>query len=143
MERRKFLGILTLGAIGTIVGVVALPDFEKIVKEILTTDTKKLLIEKGAIEKYLVDAKNRNIYKRFGFGKKEFIRGHYFINNSIFTLPYYTKYSRYRSEIVGSFLLSTDFFINKMTVEKEVKYLSFYDPYKRPCNNPFSNVYYT
>lgn len=143
MKRRKFLGIFSLGVIGTAVGMLALPNFDEVVMNIIEHDTRELPIAEGAVEKYLSDAKKRNFHQRFNFGKREFIRGHYLIDNKIFTLPYLTKYSRYRSELVGNFLLSTNFFTEKMNTNKIISYTSFYDPYYRPCSNPFSNVYYS
>jgi len=46
------------------------------------------------------------------------------------------------SELIKSFLLSTDFFMNKMDVSKPLKYTGIYSPYKKPCSNPFSFFYY-
>lgn len=143
MKRRRFLGIFSLGLAGTALGLVALPNFEKIVKKMIEADTKDLSIEKGAIEKYIIDAKKKNVFQRFNLGKREFIRGHYFIDNRIFALPYQAKYSRYRSDLIAGFLLSTDFFANRMNTGKTIHYTSFYDPYFRPCSNPFSNIYYS
>lgn len=40
------------------------------------------------------------------------------------------------------FLASTDFFRNKMDLNKPVKYTGLYHPYKAPCANPFSAIYY-
>lgn len=40
------------------------------------------------------------------------------------------------------FLASTDFFRNKMDLSKPVTYTGLYHPYKAPCSNPFSAIYY-
>ncbi len=45
-------------------------------------------------------------------------------------------------DLVKDYLLSTDFFRNKMNESKIVKYQGLYDPYKTPCANPFSFIYY-
>lgn len=45
-------------------------------------------------------------------------------------------------ELVKDYLLSTDFFRNKMNERKAVKYQGLYNPYKMPCANPFSSIYY-
>lgn len=39
---------------------------------------------------------------------------------------------------VTQFLMSTDFFWNKADESKPVKYLAYYDPYRRICSNPFA-----
>jgi hypothetical protein len=50
--------------------------------------------------------------------------------------------SRVGFSISQQYLLSTDFFRNKMDESKIVKYLGLFDPYLRPCANPFSEIYY-
>jgi hypothetical protein len=40
------------------------------------------------------------------------------------------------------YLFSTDFFRNKMDESKVVKYVAYYNPFKIPCANPFSAMYY-
>ncbi len=46
------------------------------------------------------------------------------------------------SSLVEKYLLSTDFFLNKMDESRTVKYAGYYNPYKSPCTNPFSSLYY-
>lgn len=46
------------------------------------------------------------------------------------------------NQLLTAYLLSTDFFMNKMDESKTVKYVGLYDPYKRPCAHPFSNNFY-
>lgn len=50
--------------------------------------------------------------------------------------------ARLGSTITKEYLLSTDFFRNKMDESKVVKYIGFYDPYHMPCTNPFSATFY-
>ncbi len=45
---------------------------------------------------------------------------------------------RLEDNVVSSYLLSTDFFANSANEQREVSYISFYDPYARPCSNPFN-----
>ena len=40
--------------------------------------------------------------------------------------------------IVIQYLMSTDFFINNADMTQPVKYIGFYDPYRRICFNPFA-----
>ena len=44
-------------------------------------------------------------------------------------------------ELVRSYLLSSDFFINGNDVNKEVKYLGLFNPYKSSMPNPYSYIY--
>lgn len=53
-----------------------------------------------------------------------------------------TEQSTTLSELVKYFLLSTDFFINKMDEQRIVHYLGLYNPYKSPVPNPFSFTLY-
>jgi len=41
-------------------------------------------------------------------------------------------------EVAKLFLLSSDFFWNGSDITREVKYIKFYNPYTRPCANPFA-----
>ncbi len=45
-------------------------------------------------------------------------------------------------DLIKYYLLSTDFFINKMDESKNVKYLGLYSPYKSPVPNPFAYTLY-
>ena len=40
--------------------------------------------------------------------------------------------------MVSSFLLSSDFFQNKMDEKRPIRYVGLYDPYRRPCAHPFT-----
>ena len=64
------------------------------------------------------------------------------MDNGLFTLPYTVNYNAYRNKIVLIFLLSTNFFVNRMDESKPVYFTSVYDPYQIPCSNPFSNLFY-
>ena len=44
--------------------------------------------------------------------------------------------------ITTVYLISTDFFQNKMDESRLVKYQGLYNPHKTPCANPFSSLYY-
>ena len=50
--------------------------------------------------------------------------------------------ARLGSTITQEYLLSTDFFRNKMDESRIVKYIGFYNPYHMPCTNPFSTTFY-
>jgi hypothetical protein len=50
--------------------------------------------------------------------------------------------ARLGSTITQEYLLSTDFFRNKMDETKLVKYIGYYDPHQMPCTNPFNESFY-
>lgn len=52
-------------------------------------------------------------------------------------LPMSHPIRRLENYTVSNFLLATDFFQNGADISREIKYLGFYDPYKRPCANFF------
>lgn len=45
-------------------------------------------------------------------------------------------------DLVSRYLLSTDFFINRMDEGRTVHYLGLHNPHASPCANPFSQTYY-
>ncbi len=49
-----------------------------------------------------------------------------------------SKIRSFEERIVTKFLFSTNFFREGADETKPVKYLSYYDPYKMPCQNPFA-----
>jgi hypothetical protein len=46
------------------------------------------------------------------------------------------------ADLTRKYLLSSDYFMNKMDEHKTVQYLGFYNPYRSPCANPFSSLHY-
>jgi hypothetical protein len=46
------------------------------------------------------------------------------------------------ADLTRKYLLSSDYFLNKMDEDKTVQYLGFYNPYRSPCANPFSSLHY-
>lgn len=143
MRRRKFIGLLGVAGVGSLVaGYVIAPSFENTLEKIIEENIKGLKLEKGAVKAFLADAGKEGILGQYDLSKREFIRGHYLLENGVINLPYKHKYTQMRDDLVGRFLLSTDFFTHKMDTEKQVSYVGLYDPYDRPCSNPFSSVYY-
>lgn len=145
IERRKFIktSIIALAGLGTATGLsyLAIPKYEAILKLILEHDLKSLKIQTDAIDQFIEAALKEDLFGN-SKAKKEMIRIYHFMANTWFPLPYQYKYDQYRADIVGKFLLSTNFFYNKMDESKEIKYLRVYNAYKFPCGNPFSNLFY-
>lgn len=80
----------------------------------------------------------------------DYYRNHYINNNfkaqlklrSYYYLHVKPEKSFMVQELVENYLLSTDFFVNKMDESREVNYISLYTPYLRPCAHPFSAMHY-
>lgn len=144
ISRRKFLWIILLTIIAVIAGTVVFLGFDKVVILMLKKDLAHLKIDEDNFDKFIEEANARDHWERkfFDWQKKQLIRFGFFADSLLPSFPYKYKFLQYRSDIVGDFLLSTDFFVNKMDSNKSVKYIGLYDPYVRPCSNPFSNLYY-
>jgi hypothetical protein len=46
------------------------------------------------------------------------------------------------ADLTRRYLLSSDYFLNKMDENRTVQYLGMYNPYRSPCANPFSSLHY-
>lgn len=145
-NRRKFilnglaaLGVITIGH----QGYKALSPFENTVANLLNEDLWFLKITQKDIDQFASDLEKTNALG-FGLPQKTIIKlyANSYLKNV--PLPYMNRYIVYRNEIVGRFLLSTDFFLNKMDESKPVKYMGkIWSPYTTPCMHPFSSMYYT
>ncbi|MEJ0031891.1 MAG: hypothetical protein WDO15_16620 [Bacteroidota bacterium] len=141
MKRRKFIKI----GIGlSVVALVALlfPSFGQAIKRILRQDTDDLQVNDDAIDQYVEDARKERFLDTFSLTKKVLIIVHTYFGFLGGLIPYRNKYVQYRGQITGHFLLSTDHFRNRMDVTKPVEYTGFYNPYRQPCSNPFSTIFY-
>lgn len=140
MERRRFLQFLGAGSVLAAVGVLGISSFDSSIKNMIQEDTKGMKIKEKDVDEFLSDAKKEMFWQQYDLTKRGFIVAHTWLGLEV--LPYKIKYTQYRSQIVGAFLLSTDYFTNKMDPEREIQYTGFYNPYKRACASPFSNFYY-
>jgi len=142
MTRKRFLWLVLLFVITVCTSLYLLKDFDSVVRSIIKKDTAKLRVNDEIIDQFIAEAVKEKKWDQFNFQKKAFIKFCYFFSNPIFSLPMRGKYIQYRSFIVRNFLLSTDFFIHKMDTDSDIRYIGLHNPYKRPCSNPFSNIYY-
>lgn len=139
ISRRRFMqgGIV---AFILLCVAVLLFDFRTTVRRILKRDTKNLNLPDGTIGQFMTEADQEGYWKQFGLAKRVLIC----LQDGLLIIgihtPYYGKYLRYRNEITGRLLLSTDLFQQKFTSGQPVAYLGFHNPYKVPCANPFSNL---
>lgn len=142
MKRRTFVKIgVVLGALG-LAGAFTIPSFKKTVVKILTKEIAHLKIDQAAIVQFIKDANKEQYWLRFSLSKKIMIVGYTYVGFLKTILPYNNKYTRYRGQITGRFLLSTDFFLNKMDATQPIQYKQFYNPYRQPCYSPFSVNFY-
>lgn len=142
MKRRKFIQIISGFSLVSIGSYAAFPTFEEVAKKIIKKATSELKVNDDQIDKFIKEAHEEHYWHQFSLLKKEFIKAHYLLEDGIVHIPYSSKYRQYKNKIIGQFLLSTDFFLNKMDTHKKITYLSFYNPYKSSCGSPFSNLYY-
>lgn len=143
-NRRKFIkltieGVLALGA--GYIGIKTFSSFKKVIIDILYADLHGMKIREGDIEKFAEHAAANNPWE-FNERKKKLMATYDPIK--WMPLPFKKEYKLYRDEVVRRFLLSTDFFINKMDESKEIKYTGIiWGPYSTPCLNPFSSMFYS
>lgn len=134
MQRRKFL-LLT----GVAVGMVAIPpslyfvspNIKKFAEKLIEKELSYMKLDKQGIQGYINDY----------FGSS----GNDVISNLKWKALYYGRYDSYNSnninDLLKYYLLSTDFFLNKMDTSKTVKYLRMFDPYKSAIANPYSYLF--
>jgi hypothetical protein len=143
MNRRRFIRISIITGIGVIAaGLLRYYDFETVVIKILRKDLQGFNMEEESFKKYVEDARgHRHWQKIFIDRKMKALTIFYFFLPDL-KLPHQSKYLQMKNVLIGDFLLATDFFKNKMDEKRKIKYIGLFDPYQRPCSNPFSNVFY-
>lgn len=141
MKRRAFIKTGISLSVLAIIGLT-IPSFKKTVIKILIKDTDSLGIDRSIIDQFMKEATNEQFWSRFSLTKKIILVVFTYVGLLNKTLPYYNKYVRYRGQITGRFLLSTNFMHTKMKKEGPVQYIQFYNPYKQACSNPFSTNSY-
>lgn len=145
MHRRKFFKFGLLGFAAVAAGRGAYVYFEKfdvLARKIILADTAALNIDKKEYDLFFADIKKAGTWDAVFFSHhKQILKWHYYTDNSFFSLPYKNVYDVNRSKLVGMFLLSTNYFYKKNKETEAIRYIGLHDPYKRPCSNPFSNIY--
>ena len=132
MKRRKFLTIAGVGALVTAVasGKFFTTSFEDAAENIIRRELNFLKLDDAGLKAFIKDLsalKDRNYklilksYGLLGIGSKRSGKVH---------------------QMVSTYLLSTDFFSNKMDESRIIKYVGVFDPYLRPCAHPFTSPEY-
>lgn len=132
MKRRKFL---TLAGIGSAIAAVASLKFFTTSFESSAAGTIKealdfLNLDPEGIDKFVkAYSKNKDPYYKLTM-------------KSYGLLGIGASKSGKVHQMVSTYLLSTDFFTNKMDESGIVRFVGLYDPYARPCSHPFNHVQY-
>lgn len=143
MNRRRFLTLSIFSVLSAIaLSTFAIYDFETVVLKILKQDLSYLKIKESDVERFLKEARDSGYWHRMHFDKKKKAFVIIFFLLPKIGWPYQFKYYQLKAQLVGNFLLSTDFFINKMDEQAEISYVALFDPEIRPCQNPFSHFFY-
>lgn len=143
--RRKFLklaaaGVVLAGAGYSVVKLTA--SFEDTIVAVLKNDLSGLNIKDATIAAFAKIAAQQNPWQ-YGPKEQRLISMYSGIPVSHLPLPYKKQFQTYKHEITTRFLLSSDFFLNKMDETKEITFSGkLWAPYAMPCMNPFSNLFY-
>ena len=130
MKRRRFL---TIAGLGALIGAVA---SDKFMTTTIESSTARLIKEELAflqLDDDGIRAFTRDYAKIKRQEFKVIVKGYTFLGIG-------SSQSGKIHHIVSTYLLSSDFFINKMDEKRVIKYVALYDPYRRPCVHPFSHL---
>lgn len=122
------------------IGALGLGSFNTSVKSMIMRSIRGMDISEETVDQFLADARQEKFFRQYDLSKKGFIVAHTWLMSDY--LPYKLKYTQYCSQIVGTFLLSTNYFSTGTQKGAKIEYTGFYNPYKNPCSSPFSNIYY-
>jgi hypothetical protein len=132
MKRRKFLAIAGIG--GLFASLVSFrfvnTSFEEAAEKLIVKELDFLNLDRSGVRKFVNEyAKSTNSRYRLT------MKGYSFMGLN-------ADQSVKVNQLINAYLLSTDFFTNKMDESRVVKYVELYNPYLRPCANPFTHVHF-
>ena len=141
ISRKRFIYLIIFSSL-SVLGLLPLIiySFKGVIIRILEEDLYGYKVKKKDFITFAEDSKNEHFYNFYSWRSLLLIKAHILIGNSWIKLPFYDKYKYHKAKITSHFLLSTDFFVNNMDESKQITYLNFYNPYKRPCSNPFPHL---
>jgi hypothetical protein len=135
MKRRNFLKLTGLAAAGT----AALPSMglasvstEDAMARLIRNEFHYLKLDEAGLNQFVANYLDRHYHSTVSKIK---LRSYYFLNFS-------STQSQLVNQLTRRYILSTDFFSNKMDESKPVQYMGLYNAYKTPCANPFSAIFY-
>ena len=145
LNRKKFLWYSLIGIGGSLMSceyISKVTHFEKVIADILTENLEGLKVSPSDISDYARDVTKNNALN-FSFAGTQMLCLYDIRSFQPFLQPLNKKYTRLCTDITANFLLSTDFFMNKMDEKKTITYSgSVYSVYRSACANPFSVLYY-
>lgn len=145
INRRRFIKYSFIGTSAVSAGYLgykAASPLEKSIKNILIADLAGLKVKLVDINAYAKEIADKNDIG-LTFIKIQLIWIYNALPAKGWPLPFKKRYLQLRADVVGNFLLSTNFFFNKMDEEQEIKYSGvIYKPYESSCVNPFSGLFY-
>jgi len=135
MNRRKFLTISGVSVAAIAIPIVGLStkSLHEAVSGIIYNEYHYLKLDQEGVDLYVKEYLNNN---KDGLSYQMKVMAFDLFNVE-------PENSTIVAHIVQNYLLSTDFFLNKMDETKVVHYIGAYDPYHTPCANPFTNTYYS
>ena len=140
MKRRKFISIAAVGS-----AVIAIPTigfssnafFKQAVTSIIHRELGYLKLDEQGVNKFVDDFTVETNSRSLSSSQKMKMKV-----GSEYLFPGSVDTTLVKDRIVTLFLLSSDFFINKMNEKRTVQYIGLFDSNKKPCTNPFSHLYY-
>lgn len=148
MTRRTFLVTSTVAIIGTAGGIWLFKtgyfsQQERIAQILLAAFDKRIAFlqwdrneVKQFIQDFMADARNQDFLKKVN--KLSYLHPIYRYTNLLEKTSYANKLRNFEERLISKFLLSTDFFWDGANEAQPVTYLSYYDPHRTPCQNPFA-----
>ena len=134
MRRRNFLKIAGAGTAAAAVlpaGWYAATSVQEAATGIITREFSYLKLDPAGVARFVDDYLKDPLS---GYTHKEL--------KASYALPMVARRSAMVTAMTRKYLLSSDYFINKMDEGKTVQYLGYYNPYRSPCANPFSSLHY-
>ncbi|MEK8016109.1 MAG: hypothetical protein VSS75_004515 [Candidatus Parabeggiatoa sp.] len=148
MSRRAFIISSTVGIFAVGTGIITvksgyLNTQDRMTKIIFAVFEKRLSYLKWDkaqvmifIKDFITHPKNKGYLKKVR--RLSFLYPFYAHTNWLERTSFASKIRSFEERIVTKFLFSTNFFREGADETKPVKYLSYYDPYTMPCQNPFA-----
>ncbi len=134
MRRRNFLKLAGTGTAAVAVlpaGWYAATSVQQAAAGIITREFDYLKLDPKGVAQFVDDYLKDPLS---GYTHKEL--------KASYALPAVASRSKMVADLTRKYLLSSDYFLNKMDENKTVQYLGFYNPYRSPCANPFSSLHY-
>ncbi|RKZ41103.1 MAG: hypothetical protein DRQ49_06120 [Gammaproteobacteria bacterium] len=148
LSRRAFIISSTVGIFAVATGIITvksgyLNTHDRMTKTIFAVFEKRLSYLKwdkaqvmSFIKDFITHTRNKGYLKKVR--SLSFFYPLYAHSNLLERTSLASKLHNFEERIITKFLLSTSFFREGADETKPVKYLSYYDPYKMPCKNPFA-----